>query len=89
MAVEALLWGVIPAVATTGHRLYEVGVLELLDIGIACVMTALVAVNDGLVIQNTAVLCDKRIDRFKHKVDLEAHAHLVGEDLMRERIEDR
>ncbi len=26
--------------------------------------------------ENTAVLCDKRIDRFKHKVDLEAHAIL-------------
>ena len=44
MTEEALLRGIIPAVAPAGHGLYEVGILELFDKSIACVMTSLVRV---------------------------------------------
>ena len=56
MTEEAFLWSVVPAVTASGHGLYEIGVMELLYEGIAGVMTALVAVDDGFIVKSAAVL---------------------------------
>ena len=57
MDIETLLRGVVLAVSSfpARHRLHEVGILELLDKGVACVMTSLFAVNYGIV--SRMVLC--------------------------------
>ena len=88
MTEEALLWGIIPAVASAGHGLYEVGILEFFDKSIACVMTSLVAVHDGFVVESAAVLFNKSIDSIEDEIDLEAYADFVSQDLMRKGIED-
>ena len=88
VAEEALLWGVVPAVAAAGHGLDEGSVLQLLDEGVAGVVAALVGVDDDLVIQGTAVFPDELVDRVEDEVHLETEADLPGQDLVGEGVEN-
>ena len=47
MAEEAFLWSVIPAVAPAGHGLPKLLVPDDLDETAACVMAALIRMNNG------------------------------------------
>ncbi len=89
MTEEALLRGIIPAVATTRHGLDKRRILQLLDEGAAGVMTALVAVDDGFVVQGAAVLGNELVHGFQDEIHFEAQAHTVGQDFMGESVQDR
>ena len=52
-------------------------------------MAALVAVDDGFVVESATVLFDQSVDSIKNEIDLKAHADLVSQDLVREGIENR
>ncbi len=56
MAEETLLRPVVPAVSLSGYGLDEGSVFEFLDEGIAGIVAALIAVNNGYVAQFSSVL---------------------------------
>lgn len=78
---EALLGGVVPAVAPSGHRLPQLLVFHNTDKLITGVMAALVAVQDGRALQRNAVILDKLQNRFKDKINLYGVTDHVGKDL--------
>ena len=53
----------------------------------AGVMTALIAVDNGFVVQNRAVSFDQTVNRFDHEPNVEALADSVRQDLAGERVE--
>ena len=89
MAEEALLRGVIPAIASAGHGLYEMVVFQHLYESLACIMAPLVTVDDRRIVQCAAVLRDQPVHRLQHKIHHQVPAQLIGEDLPRKRVQDR
>ena len=86
---EALLRGIVPAIATARHRLYEFRILQLFDESVAGIMNALIAVNNGLIVQDSTMFLDQVFHRFQHKINLQVFAQLVRENLMCAGIQDR
>lgn len=80
---EALLRRVIPAVSLPGHRLHEGSILELLDKGVAGIVAALVAMDDGCVVQPGSILAAHGVNHVKNEVDSEVVTEPVSQHLMR------
>lgn len=68
MAEEAFLWGVIPAAAPAGHGLPKLFVSDDPNETAACVMTALIRMNNGFRMKREAVVSNQLADRFQHKI---------------------
>lgn len=69
MAEEAFLWSVIPAVAPAGHGLPKLLVPDDLDETAACVMAALIRMNNGFRMKREPMVSHQLTDRFQHKID--------------------
>lgn len=86
---EALLRCVIPAVSLPGHRLHEGSILELLDKGVAGIVAALIAMDDGRVAQRGSILAAHGVNHVKNEVDSEVATEPVSQHFMRTDVKDR
>ena len=89
VAVKALLWGVVPAVAPARHALPKAEVVDQpyeLDAGI---VATLIGVNHRLRLQGNTVISLHDFDCLQHKVNLKAVAEHMGQCLFRVGVQDR
>ena len=77
MTEEAFFGSIVPTVSFPGHGLNKTLVSKLSYKGIACVVAALVAVDDGAVIQLRSVVGAHPFNHRQNKVYLQAITYLV------------
>ena len=81
MTEEALLRGIVPAVAPAGHGLPQTGVADNLPELLAGIMAALITVNQRLDIQRNTMVFHEDMDGFQDEIHLKRVAEDIGEDL--------
>ncbi len=88
MAEETLLRSIIPAVATTGHRLAKFSVFHDLNETVAGIVTALVAMNQSFRTQGSTMALYQLLHRFQNKVQLQRFAENIRENLFGKCVQD-
>ena len=89
MAEKAFLRRVVPAVPLPGHRLPQVAVFYEVDELDAGIMTALIAVNDRLLVQRYSVPFHQLLHGIQHEIHFEGFTQHMGEDLLGAGVQDR
>ena len=70
VAMEALLWGIVPTVSSTGHGLTQLLILQDVDEAIAGVVAPLVTIDYRLGVKRDSVILYKQVYGFQYKVNL-------------------
>ena len=86
---KALPGCVVPAVSLPGHGLNERSIPELPDEGVAGIVAALIAVDDGRAVQLGSVLAAHSVDHVKDEVNPKIVAEPVGQHFMGTEVKDR
>ncbi len=89
MAEKAFLRCIVPAIAFSGHGLSQLFVFDKLSELNACIMAALIGVDDRIGVQLISMITEQLMDRFQYKINFQVVADLVGQDLFGESIHDR
>ena len=81
VAEETLLRSIVPTITFPRHGLAEVGILDEPDKLAACVMAPLIAMDQRLRAEGYAMVLNKRMDGFKHKIHRKRVTEYMRQDL--------